>query len=134
MLDFICIMLIIFEVIFTIFCVKKICKIEVRVDEIHVQMLEGAKKVLEINDEIRKVLKKVNKVVRIITNKRLHQIKSAIMLIMDIVQVILLFKSLNLSNGAKSFDYKLLKNIAFARVGQQIIRKVLDSIQNLCAI
>ena len=127
-------MLMIFEVIFTIFCVKKISKAQVCVEEIHVKMLEGAKKILEINDEIRKVLKKINKVVKIITNKKLHQIKRIIMLAMDIIQIIMLFRSLNLSKATKTLDLKLLKNIAFARIGQQIVRKVLDSVQNLCAI
>ena len=127
-------MLIIFEIIFTLFCVKKIIQCEKRVDEIHLKMLEGAKKLLEINDEVRKVLKKVNKVVKILTNKRLHQIKRILMMTLDIIQTIILFKSLDLSKGIKSINYGNLKKLAYARIIQQIMSKIINSIQNFCAI
>ena len=128
------ILLIFFEIIFTLFCVKKIIQCEKRVDEIHLKMLEGAKKLLEINDEVRKVLKKVNKVVKILTNKRLHQIKRILMMTLDIIQTIILFKSLDLSKGIKSINYGNLKKLAYARIIQQIMSKIINSIQNFCAI
>ena len=128
------ILLIFFEIIFTLFCVKKIIQCEKRVDEIHLKMLEGAKRLLEINDEVRKVLKKVNKVVKILTNKRIHQIKRILMMTLDIIQTIILFKSLDLSKGIKSINYGNLKKLAYARIIQQIISKIINSIQNFCAI
>lgn len=127
-------MLIIFEIIFTLFCVKKIVQCEKRVDEFHLKMLEGAKKVLEINDEIRATLKKVNKVIKILTNKRLHQIKRIFMMTLDIIQAIILIRSLNLSKGLKSINYGVLRKLAYAKIIQQAFKKALDFAQNLCAI
>ena len=138
MLDIISILsiflLIFVEIFLTVFCVKKISLIQARVEEIHLKMIENATKILEINDEIRKTLKKVNKVIRILMNKKFHQIRKILMMTIDIVQVVLLVKSLNLSKGLKSIDIDLLKKLAYAKVGQQVLRKILDFAQNLCAI
>lgn len=127
-------LLIFVEIILTVFCVKKLQFFEAKVDEIHLKMLEGAKKVLEVNDEIQKIIIKTNKIIKIILNKKLHQIKRMIMMIIDIIQVIMLIKSFNLAKGARKINFKLLKNLAYARVIQQVLRKFLDFAQNLCAI
>ncbi|MBR5304516.1 MAG: hypothetical protein IKU37_06790 [Candidatus Gastranaerophilales bacterium] len=127
-------LLIFVEIVLTIFCIKKLHFFENKVNEIHVKMLERAQKLIEINDEIQKNLKKINKIIKIVSNKRFYQIKRLIMMIIDVVQVIMLVKSLNFAKGAKIIDYKLLKNIAYARIVQQVIRKFLDFAQNLCAI
>ena len=127
-------LLIFVEILLTVLCVKKLCALEVEVNEIHAQMLNRATKILEINDEIRKILKKTNKVVRILMNKKFHQIRKIIMMTIDVIQVILLLKSLNLSKGLKSVDVGLLKKLAYAKVGQQVLRKILDFAQNLCAV
>lgn len=134
MLDFICVLLIFIEIIFTVFCVKKLCALEIKVNEIHVKMLDGARKILEINDEIRNIIQKTNKIIKILANKRLHQIRRIIMYTIDIVQVIILIKSLNLQKGKKALNFKILKNLAYAKIIQQIIKKILDFTQNLCAI
>lgn len=127
-------LLIIVEIILTIFCVKKILLLEANVDRIHLNMLEKAREILELNDEIKKVLKKINKVIRIINNKKFHQIKRIIMMTIDVIQVIFLLKSLNLSKGIKTIDFKILRRLVYAKVGQQIFKKALDFAQNLCAI
>jgi len=128
------ILLIFVEIALTVFCVKKIQAFEEKVNEFHLKMLEKATEILKINDEIRTTLKKINKVVKIITNKKLHQIRRIVMMTIDIIQVIILLKSLNLSKGIKSIDFKVLKKVAYAKVGQQIIKKFLDFAQNLCAV
>lgn len=127
-------LLIFVEIFLTIFCVKKLQNFEAQVDKIHINMLENAKKILEINDEIRKTLKKINKVMKIITNKRFHQIRRIIMITIDVIQLTILIKSLNLSKGLKSIDFKVLKNIAYAKIGQEVLKKIFDFAQNLCAI
>ena len=134
MLVFAHIFLIILEIITAFFIAKGLIKLENKVNEIHITMLEKAKQILEINDEIKKVLSKINKVIRIITNKRLHQVKRIIMMSLDIIQVITLFKTLKVSKGLKTIDFDLLKKLAYARVTQQVLRKILDFAQNLCAI
>lgn len=127
-------LLIFVEIFLTIFCVKKLQNFEAQVDKIHISMLENAKKILEVNDEIRKTLKKINKVMKIITNKRFHQIRRIIMITIDVIQITILIKSLNLSKGLKSIDFKVLKNIAYAKIGQEALKKIFDFAQNLCAI
>ena len=127
-------LLIIFEIIFTVFCVKKLLSFEKYIDEIHVKMLEGAKRVLEINDEVQATIKKINKIIKAISNKKFHQIKRIIMTIADIVQIIVLLKTLNIKKGIKEIDFKVLRKLAVARVSSQIVKKLLDFAQNLCAI
>ena len=138
MLDIISILsiflLIFVEIFLTIFCVKKIRVFQAKVEEIHVQMIDMATEILKINDEIRQTLKKINKVIRILMNKKFHQIRKILMMVLDVVQVIMLVKSLNLSKGLKSIDIGLLKKLAYAKVSQQVLRKILDFAQNLCAI
>ena len=138
MLDIISILsiflLIFVEIFLTVFCVKKIQVFQAQVEEFHIKMLNSATKILEINDEIRKSLKKINKVIRILMNKKFHQIRKILMMVLDVVQVILLLKSLNLSKGLKSIDVGLLKKLAYAKASQQVLRKILDFAQNLCAI
>ena len=96
--------------------------------------IDKARKILEINDEIKSTIKKINKVLRILSNKRIHQIKHFILFTFDIIQAILLLKSLKLSKEAKSIDFKMLRYIAYAKIGQEILRKILASAQNFCAI
>ena len=128
------ILLIFVEIFTTVFCVKKLLKYETKVDETHVKMLEKAKEILEINDEIQKTIVKINKVIRILSNKKLHQIKNIIMMTLDIIQVVILIKSLNFSKGIKSINFKTLQKLAYAKIGHQVAKKVLDFAQNLCAI
>ena len=118
----------------TLPCVQALIKLEVKVNELNANMLNKAREILEINDEVRKVLKKVNKVFRILTNKRLHQIKQIVMMSMDIIQAIMLIRSLQMAKVSKKISFSLLRKIAYARVGQEIIKKILNSIQNFCAI
>ena len=134
MLDFICILLIFFEIIFTVFCVKKLINYENIVNDWHIKMLETAKKVIEINDEIKSTLSKINRVIKIITNKKFHQTRKFLMLSLDIIQVIMFIKTLNLSKGVKSINFKLLKKLAATKISQEVLRKGLDFLQNLCAI
>ncbi|MBE7707315.1 MAG: hypothetical protein E7Z88_01270 [Cyanobacteria bacterium SIG27] len=134
MLVFAHIVLIILEIVVAFFAIKGLIRLENKVNKIHITMLEKAKQILEINDEIRKVLSKINKVMRILTNKKLYQIKKIVMMSLDIIQLITLIKTFKLSKGLKSIDYNLLKKLAYARVTQQVLRKILDFAQNLCAI
>lgn len=128
------ILLIIFEIIFTVYFVKILIQLENKVNIFHAKMLEIATATLQTNDKIKNVLTKFNKIVRIITNKKFHQIKRIVLMTSDIIQTILLIKSLNLSKGLKSINLNLLKKVTFARIGQQIIKKFLNFLQNLCTI
>lgn len=127
-------LLIFVEIALTIFLCKKLLAFEVKIDEIHIKMFEKAKQILEINDEIKKAISKTNKIIRIISNKKLHQIRRIIMMTIDIIQAVMFFKSLDLSKGSKSINFKMLRNLAYAKVIQQVIKRFIDFAQNLCAI
>ena len=97
-------------------------------------MLNKAREMLEINDQVQTTLKKVNKVLRILSDKRIHQIKSMVFMTMDIVQAVMLLRSLKVAKGKKKIDFPLLRKIAYARIAQEILRKLLSGLQNFCAI
>ena len=132
------IFLIVFEIFATYFLVKYLVALEKKIDEFHLKLIETSQIILEINDEINKILKKINKVVKFIANKRIYQIKNIVLGVINIVQIVLLFKSLKIEKGAdkliKKLDFKVLKKVAIINISQKIIKKFLDVAQNLCAI
>ena len=114
--------------------VQALIKLEVKVNELNATMLNKAREMLEINDQVHTTLKKVNKVLRILSDKRIHQIKSMVFMTMDIVQAVMLLRSLKVAKGKKKIDFPLLRKIAYARIAQEILRKLLSGLQNFCAI
>ena len=114
--------------------VQALIKLEVKVNELNATMLNKAREMLEINDQVQTTLKKVNKVLRILSDKRIHQIKNMVFMTMDIVQAVMLLRSLKVAKGKKKIDFPLLRKIAYARIAQEILRKLLSGLQNFCAI
>ncbi|MBQ7286932.1 MAG: hypothetical protein IJW73_04140 [Candidatus Gastranaerophilales bacterium] len=114
--------------------VQALIKLEIKVNELNATMLNKAREMLEINDQVQTTLKKVNKVLRILSDKRIHQIKSMVFMTMDIVQAVMLLRSLKVAKGKKKIDFPLLRKIAYARIAQEILRKLLSGLQNFCAI
>ena len=114
--------------------VQALIKLEVKVNELNATMLNKAREMLEINDQVQTTLKKVNKVLRILSDKRIHQIKSMVFMTMDIVQAVMLLRSLKATKDKKKIDFPLLRKIAYARIAQEILRKLLSGLQNFCAI
>ena len=107
----------------TLPAVQALIRLEIKVNELNATMLNKAREVLELNDEVQKTLKKVNKVLRILTNKRTHQIKSMVFMVLDIVQVIMLLKSLQIDKNTRKIDFPLLRKVAYARIAQEILKR-----------
>ena len=133
MLDFVFAFLIFTEIILTYIVVKKIIELEKKVDEIHVLMLERAKNLLELIDVIKSTLKKVNKVISFITNKRFKQIRRIISLTISIIQMILLIRSFDFSKGLKSINYKNVRKIIFSQAIKELIKKTLGSLEKFAS-
>ena len=114
--------------------VQALIKLEVKVNELNATMLNKAREMLEINDQVQTTLKKVNKVLRILSDKRIHQIKNMVFMTVDIVQAVMLLRSLKVTKDKKKIDFPLLRKIAYARIAQEILRKLLSGLQNFCAI
>ena len=106
MLDFVFITLIFFEIILTTLCIIKIINIEKKVKILHEKLILTFNMILAINKQIKTTITKINKVVSFITNKKLIKISQIIKITVDIVQIIILVRSLNLSKGLKSINYK----------------------------
>ena len=127
MLDFVFITLIFFEIILTTLCVIKITEAEKEVKKLHKKLILTFNLILEINEQIKTRISKINKVVSFITNKKLIKISQIIRTIIDIIQIILLLRSLNLSKGLKSINYKNIKKLILVETSRRILRKILMS-------
>ena len=118
-------LLIFLEIFAVTFCCIKLVEFEKKVYQFNDKLNETGEKIITTCQNIRNTLKKVNKVIKILTNKRLHQIKRIFMMTLDIIQTIILLRSLNLSKGLKSINYRTLKKLFFAQISKEIIRKIL---------
>ncbi len=125
MLDFVFITLIFFEIILTTLCIIKIIEIEEKVKMIHNKLILTFNMILTINKQIKSTITKINKVVSFITNKKLIKISQIIKITVDIVQIIILIRSLNLSKGLKSINYKNIKKLLLIETSRRILRKIL---------
>ena len=125
MLDFVFITLIFFEIILTTLCVIKIINTEKKVKILHEKLILTFNMILAINKQIKTTITKINKVVSFITNKKLIKISQIIRTTIDIIQIILLVRSLNLSKGFKSINYKNIKKLLLVETSRRILRKIL---------
>ncbi len=125
MLDFVFITLIFFEIILTTLCVIKIINIEKKVKILHEKLILTFNMILAINKQIKTTITKINKVVSFITNKKLIKISQIIRTTIDIIQIILLVRTLNLSKGFKSINYKNIKKLLLIETSRRILRKIL---------
>lgn len=127
MLNFVFILLIILEIFFTVFCVQKILICEKKVEELNEKVIAWGKIIIEFHQKLNSVIEKINKVVSIFTNKKFIQIKKIIQITIDIVQIIILFRSLDFSKGLKkAFNFKNAKKILLAQITRELARKVLS--------
>lgn len=125
MLDFVFITLIFFEIILTTLCIIKIINIEKKVKILHEKLILTFNMILAINKQIKTTITKINKVVSFITNKKLIKISQIIRTTVDIIQIILLVRTLNLSKGFKSINYKNIKKLLLIETSRRILRKIL---------
>lgn len=129
MLEFIFIITIILEIVITAFIITKTVKLEKKIKDTEKTMIEGFLAFLEINNQIKKTVKKLNKIVAIFTSKKIIKIKNIIIFIITSFQIFYLIKSLNLKGGFKqilSFDN--IKKILFANLTKELITKLLRKV------
>ena len=115
MLNFVCIFSIILEIILTIICVKQIIQVEKRVLEWNTKLSEINSLILEINQKVKKV----------ITSHKIITIFRIINIAIDVIQAIVLLRSLDLSKGLKSLNYRNLKKIALSYFSKEFLKKIL---------
>ena len=127
MLDFVFILLIIFEILFTYICVNKIIELDKKVIELDKKMDEIYKKILEINKTVKDILKKINKVVSIFTNQKFILIRRIIVMTLDVIEIIILIRTLDFSKGKKFFNAKNLRKILFAKITREFLTKLVTN-------
>ena len=86
-------------------------------------VLEYGKKILEINLLLKDAIKKINKVISILTNRRFLSTLRIIQFVVTTVQVIVLMKSLDFSKGIKSINFKKLKKVFYTQIFKELFRK-----------
>ena len=131
MLDFVFILLIFLEIILSAICVVQLIKIEKKVIAYNQNLIILGERVLEVNKIIRDTIKKINKVISIFSNRKFILIRKILRYTLNTIQIILFLKSLNLSKGLKSINYKTIKKILYAEIARKILVKILDIIKDL---
>ena len=129
MLDFVCIFSIFLEVILTTVIINRVIKFEKKVEEINKKLIETGNVIVVAVKKVTNIVSKINKIASFVTNKKIWQIKRFIILTIDIVQFIVLIRSLDFSKGLKSINYKNLKKLLFAQALRGLIRNILKNVE-----
>lgn len=129
MLDFVCIFSIFLEVILTTVIINRVIKFEKKVEEINKKLIEAGNVIVVAVKKVTNIVSKINKIASFVTNKKIWQIKRFIILTIDIIQFIILIRSLNFSKGLKSINYKNLKKLLFAQALRGLIRNILKNVE-----
>lgn len=130
MLDFVFILLIILEVILSTIIVNKLIVFEKQVVALNNKLIASSKMILIINNKIKKTITTLNKFVSVITNKKFIQVQKIIRITINIIEIVVLLRSLNLSKGIKSINYKNIKKLLLAQVIRKMIRKSINYLAN----
>lgn len=130
MLDFVFILLIILEVILSAIIVNKLIVFEKQVVALNNKLIASSKMILIINNKIKKTITTLNKFVSVITNKKFIQVQKIIRITINIIEIVVLLRSLNLSKGIKSINYKNIKKLLLAQVIRKMIRKSINYLAN----
>ena len=130
MLDFVFILLIFLEVILSTIIVNKLIVFEKQVVALNNKLIASSKMILIINNKIKKTITTLNKFVSVITNKKFIQVQKIIRITINIIEIVVLLRSLNLSKGIKSINYKNIKKLLLAQVIRKMIRKSINYLAN----
>ena len=128
MLDFCFLILTILEICLTIFLVKTFIMLENRVNEFHEKIILVVTEALVINDTIRETVKKINKVLRFIANKRFYQVLNILKVSFDTFQIVLFLRSFDYKKG---LNYKNIKRLFMSEIARRFLRKILINSANL---
>ncbi len=136
MIDFVCVLSIILELILTYILIVKIIELEKHVNGLNQKLFEIYELILLVNKKIKNTISKINKVVSILTNRKFITARRIIALTVDIIQVIIFVRSLNLSKGFnfKKINYKTLKKLFIANTLRGIVRKILLNVSKLASV
>ena len=130
MLNFVCILAILLEIILCTLCVVQLIKLEKKVVSLNEKLISTSELILDINKQIKQVMQKINKVVAIFKNKKILAIGRIIKISIDVIQITIFLKSLDFSKGIKSINYKNIKKVVYAEIIRRMIFKIFDFIND----
>jgi len=131
MIEIFFILLIFIEIALTYFIVLKIFEFEKRIIVLNQEIVTLIPLIKEIHKKIQNAIHQTNRVIKIITNKNLWQIKKIIGIIIDTIQILILIRSFNFKKGI-AFNLKNIKNLIFANATKELLFKLFKTIQNTC--
>ncbi len=120
---FLVIFAIIFEIILTNIAVLKIIQLEKKVIQYNENLTIAGKIIINTSAKIKETIKNVNKVVKLVVNKHTINAFKIIRTTINVIQIITLIRSLDLSKGLK-INYKNIKKIVITEFIRKIIRKL----------
>lgn len=123
MLNFVFILTIFLEIILTLIIVLKTVQLEKKIISYNEKLNLTGEIIIKICKTTRATVANVNKFVRIITNKNLIQTLRIIRITVDTIQIIILLKSLSLSKGFKSINFKNIKKVLLSEVIRRFLRR-----------
>ena len=125
MLVFIFLILTISEICLTVFLVKLMFNAQKRVEAYHEKFILVATEFLIVNDKIKETIRKTNKVLKFVTNKRFYQTIAILKAVFNTIQVILFIKSFNFSKKNGLLNYKNIKKLIVSEAIRHFIRKII---------
>lgn len=133
MLDFVFILATFLEIAATVFIVVKINKFEKKIKELNENLILIHGVILEVLKQIRQVVSKINKVVKIFQNRRFIITANILKYTITAVQIIILVRSIvksgSLLKKFKSINFKVVRKLLYANA----VYKLVSYILKLCA-
>ena len=117
------IILLIAEIISTVFLVVKFKKAAKKIEELNLKILSTAKTITNTFSKIRNTIHKINKLVLIITDKKFKKIHAIIKFSISLIEVFIFVRTIKLSKGFKTLGFKDIKKILLAKIVKNLVFK-----------
>ncbi len=120
------IILIIFEIVLTIFVVLKLQKARNSVKELNEQLKILGEAVLISFVKVKNIVIKTNRVVAFVTNEKFVRVHSIIKIFITSLQIFIFIKTLDFSKGIKNLNFKNIKKILFSQIAKKLALKAVN--------
>lgn len=122
MLNFVFILLTIFEIILTVICVNKFIELEKQVKHYNKKLILINKTILEAHSKIKPIIEKTNKVIAILTSKKVKNARAIIKYIFIFIEIIILIKAFK---KVRKINYKAVRKILFSQGARILFAKTI---------
>lgn len=123
MLNFVFILAIIFEIALTSFLVLKLIEAQNRVEALNEKVIKAGQNIFEKINESISVIKKINKVVSIFSNKKFTKTMSVLRITFIVIQTLIFIRSFNFSKGILT-NMKKMKKLVYVQIAKEILKTV----------